>query len=325
MFPRFRFIPPASSSATRESLRVLGITDVVGPTTTGKSPARTHLFRSGPVIDTSNKRDLGGADRVRTRSGRVVLSVPNPETPQSLRLQDGFASKDAFDTPATKDSATCGVPESVASDSGHLGKLLAPDGYAKFVQIVLAYGGSVTKLGVDSFASDPMDSYVVAVDRCCAEHASSFGAQIPPVFALTMPTKTEGIHAVQQAWVDLLTSWSADWTVRRVRTRSQVGARTLAAARGAAPSMYGSMRAGFPFAATAFTAGGVMLSLVLGIRGRRAGALTAGATASLVAPALITRDGRSLYESVMLKRSWRRARAKGHSRYSDSARQAFKR
>lgn len=321
MFPRFRFIPPASSSAARESLRVLGISDV---TTSQSTALGLHPFYPGHVVATSNKHDHDGVGRVRTRSGRVVLSVPNPETPQSLRLQDGFASKDAFDTPATKDSAKCGVPESVASDSGHLGKLLAPDGYAKFVQIVLAYGGSITKLGVDTFASDPIDSYVVAVDRCCPEHAASFGAPIPPVFALTMPTTTEGIHAVQQAWLELLTSWSADWTVRRVRTRSQVGARSQAAAGGATPSMYGSTRAGFPFAAAAFAAGGALLSLALGSRNRRAGALAAGA-AALVAPALITRDGRSLYERAMLKVLWHRTKANGHHIYAPEARQAFKR
>lgn len=316
MFPRFRYIPPASRASARESLRVLGITDVKTSTATALG---LYPFAPGHVVATSNKRDLDGIERVRTRSGRVVLSVPSPETPQSLRLQDGFASKGAFDTSATKNGTMCEVPDVVASDSGHLGKLLAPDGYAKFVRIVLAYGGSITRHSADSFTFNHTDIYVVAVERCCAEHAASFGAQIPPVFALTMPTKAEGIHAVRQAWVELLTSWSADWTVRRVRTRSQVGAHTRFAT-----GMYGSPRAGFPFATTVFAAAGALVALVIGSRDRRAGAVTAGVAAALAAPSLTTR-GRSLYERVMLKWSWHRATAKGHHIYSPAARRGFKR
>ena len=318
MFPRFRYIPPASRASARESLRVLGVTDVK----TSKSTALgLYPFDPGHVVATSNKRDLYGIERVRTRSGRVVLSVPSPETPQSLRLQDGFASKGAFDPPEASrgDSATCAIPDAVASDSGHLGKLLAPDGYAKFVRIVRVHGGSITRHSADSFAFNHTDIYVVAVERCCAEHASSFGAQIPPVFALTMPTKAEGIHAVQQAWVELLTSWSADWTVRRVRTRSQVGAHTRFAT-----GMYGSTRAGFPFATTVFAAAGALVALAIGSRDRRASAVTAGVAAALAAPSLTIR-GRSLYERVMLKWSWHRATAKGHHIYSPAARRGFKR
>lgn len=301
MFPRFRYTPPSSKSSVRESLRVLGTTHVK----TGTSTA-LGLYPFDPVA-TSNKRDLNGVDRVRTRSGRVVLSVPSPETPQSLRLRVGFASKGAFDTPDSVHNTPCAIPDGVASDSGYLGKLLAPDGYAKFVQIILASGGSITKLEADSVASDPTDNYVVAVERCCTEHAKSFGAHIPPAFALTMPTKAEGIYAVQRAWVELLTSWSIDWTVRGVRTRSQLSPHTHFAT-----GMYGSTRAGFPFAAAGFAATGAMLSLAVGYNDRRSGAIAAAITAALSTPALITRDGRSLYDSLALKAQWHRSAMKGH-------------
>lgn len=301
MFPRFRYTPPSSKSSVRESLRVLGTTHVKTGTSTALG---LHPF--DPVA-TSNKSDLNGVDRVRTRSGRVMLSVPNPETPQSLRLQAAFASKRAFDTRDSVHNTPCAIPDGVASDSGYLGTLLAPDGYAKFVQIVRAYGGSITRHSADSFTLNHTDIYVVAVERCCTEHAKSFGAQIPPVFALTMPTKAEGILAVRQAWVELLTSWSVDWTVRQVRTRSQLGPHTRFAT-----GMYGSTRAGFPFVATGFAAGGAMLSLAIGYNDRRSGAIAAAITAALSAPALITRSDRSLYDSLALKVQWRRSAMKGH-------------
>lgn len=268
MFPRFR------------SRRSVPTSAVPGPRLPAAGLHPFPVEGTAPTTATAIWATHGSDDKVRTRSGRVVLQVANPESPQSLTLRAGFASKGVFDGPDTElgTSATCPVPDALAADSSYLAKLISPQGYTKFLKTVRTYGGSITPLNTDSFDTDPPDSYIVAVDRCCAAHSSTFGASVPPVFALMMPTTAAGVAAVKEAWVELVTSWAADWTVRRVRTRSQVGPRTLAATGWAAPT-----------------------------------------------PSLIFRWKQSLYEPLVLKLRWYRAKAKGHNRYSDSARQAFKR